>query len=74
MIDMKTVKYADMVEMGKSTNDKKLLKQIIDKINYDIFIEEMAEFLDWNVYNKLRYDVSILEKKLREIENNATAL
>lgn len=74
MIDMKTVKYADMVEMGKSTNDKKLLKQIIDKINYDIFIEEMAEFLDWNVYNKLRYDVSILEKKLRKIENNDTAL
>lgn len=68
MMDITKMKYADMVEMGKSTNDKELLQQMINIINYDIFIEEMAEFLDWDAYNKLRYDVSILEKRLKEIE------
>lgn len=68
MMDITKMKYADMVEMGKSTNDKELLQQMIDRINYNIFIEEMAEFLDWNTYNELRYDVSILEKRLKEIE------
>lgn len=68
MVDISKMKYADMVEMGKFTNDKELLQQMINIINYDIFIEEMAEFLDWDAYNKLRYDVSILEKRLKEIE------
>ena len=68
MMDITKIKYADMVEMGKSTNDKELLRQIIDRINYNIFIEEMAEFLDWDAYNELRYDASILEKRLKEIE------
>lgn len=68
MVDITKMKYADMVEMGKSTNDKELLQQMINIINYDIFIEEMAEFLDWDAYNKLRYDVSILEKRLKEVE------
>lgn len=68
MVDITKMKYADMVEMGKSTNDKELLRQVINIINYDIFIEEMAEFLDWDAYNKLRYDVSILEKRLKEVE------
>lgn len=68
MVDITKMKYADMVEMGKSTNDKELLQQMINIINYDIFIEEMAEFLDRDAYNKLRYDVSILEKRLKEVE------
>ena len=68
MVDISKIKYADMVEMGKSTNDKKLLQQMIDRINYNIFIEEMAEFLDWDAYNELKYDVSVLEKRPKEIE------
>lgn len=68
MIDITKMKYADMVEMGKSTNDKELLQQIIDRINYNIFIEEMAEFLDWDTYNELRCDAFILGKRLKEIE------
>ena len=68
MMNITKMKYADMVEMGKSTNDKELLQQMIDRINYNIFIEEMAEFLDRNAYNELRYDASILEKRLEEID------
>ena len=35
MVDITKMKYADMVEMGKSTNDKELLQQMIDRINYN---------------------------------------
>jgi len=68
MIDINKLKYTDMVEMGRNTTDRQILQQIIDKISYYAFIEQMAEFLDWDAYNKYERDISILEKRLQEVK------
>ena len=45
------------------------IKKEIEKIKYQIFLEQMADFLNWKLYYKLVAEKEALEKKLKEIED-----
>jgi hypothetical protein len=46
---------------------RKELEKKIEEIKYKIFIEQMADFMDWGAYYRL-------ERKLREAERELAAL
>ena len=52
---------------GAGMEKRKELEKKIEEIKYKIFIEQMADFMDWGAYYRL-------ERKLREAERELAAL
>lgn len=46
------------------------IKKDIEDIKYRIFIEEMADFMDWPVYRSLNTELHRLEKELEAVIGN----
>ena len=44
------------------------IKERIEKIERAIFYEEMADFMDWGAYYRLKDEKAELLRKLKEIE------
>lgn len=46
------------------------IKADIEDVKYRIFIEEMADFMDWSAYRSLNNELHRLEKELEEVEDS----
>lgn len=45
------------------------IKAEIEKVEKSIFYEEMADFMNWNLYYKLKAKRDALKAQLKEMEN-----
>ena len=45
------------------------IKERIEKLENQIFYEQMADFINWNLYYKLTAEKRELEKQLKEMAN-----
>ncbi len=48
------------------------IKKDIEDVKYRIFLEEMADFMDWSAYRSLSKELHELEKELEEVSENET--
>ena len=46
------------------------IKAEIKRLEYCLFIEEMADFMDWGAYYRIKDKIKALEKELKEKEGN----
>lgn len=44
------------------------IRQDIERVEKAIFIESMADFMNWNKYHELKAELRKLKKELEEIE------
>lgn len=44
------------------------IKERIEKLDKQIFLEQMADFMNWNLYYELRDEKWKLENQLKEME------
>lgn len=45
------------------------IKKDIEKVEYDMFIEEMADFIEWGYYRELKQKLAKLKQELEEVQN-----
>ena len=50
--------------LGGALMTKEALEKRISEIKYRIFIEEMADFMDWGAYYRLRGELKKAEEEL----------
>lgn len=66
--NIQNMNYDEMMELSKTTTDAEVLQQMLNKIRYSLFIEEMADYLNWNYYHKLQHYEREIENKLKEVK------
>ena len=46
------------------------IKKEIERLEYCLFLEEMADFMDWNAYYRIKGKIKALKDELKEKEGN----
>ena len=46
------------------------IKKEIERLEYCLFIEEMADFMDWGTYYRIKDKINALKKELKKKEGN----
>lgn len=44
------------------------IREKIEKVEFRIFCEECADFLDWGAWHKLKAELADLKRQLKEME------